>query len=235
MFYDLTGSLTFLATMFLNLYHGPWPPHPRQQMASFFIMVWAFRLGYFLFTRILQHGKDSRFDTVKHEPLRFLQYWTVQGLWVFLTCLPVLICSTKKDSNMRNPDWPVPSDLIGMLVFSLGLGLEMLADFQKFQWQNDWQHRDDFINIGLWGYSRHPNYAGEIVLHCGVLLLASGSYDRPVEWGLALLGPGFITTLLYGISLPMVERKANIRWKDNTSYKTYMQKTPAIFPFPKWS
>lgn len=235
MFYDLTGSLTFLATMFLSLYDGAWPPHPRQQMASLLIMVWAFRLGYFLFTRILQHGKDSRFDTVKHDALLFLQYWTVQGLWVFLTCLPVLICATKKGENVRNLGWPIPSDLIGMLVFLVGMGVEMLADFQKYCWHNDWQHRDEFINVGLWSWSRHPNYAGEMTLHFGVFLLASGSFTRPLEWVCAAMGPAFIVLLLYKISLPMVEKKANAKWKDDKLYKIYMQRTPAILPgVPKW-
>jgi len=235
MFYDLTGSLTFLATMLLSLYDGAWPPHPRQQMASLLIMVWAFRLGYFLFTRILQHGKDSRFDTVKHDALLFLQFWTVQGLWVFLTCLPVLICATKKGENVRNPAWPIPSDLVGMLVFLVGMGVEMVADFQKYQWHNDWQHRDEFINAGLWSWSRHPNYAGEMTLHFGVFLLASGSFTRPLEWVCAAMGPAFIVMLLYKISLPMVEKKANAKWKDDKLYKIYMQRTPAILPgVPKW-
>lgn len=234
-FYDLTGSLTFLATIFLSLYAGAWPPHPRQQMASLLIMVWAFRLGYFLFTRIIQHGKDSRFDTVKHDALLFLQYWSVQGLWVFLTCLPVLICATKKGEGVRNPAWPIPSDLVGMLVFLVGMGVEMGADFQKYQWQNDWQHRDEFINTGLWSWSRHPNYAGEMTLHLGVFLLASGSYTRPLEWVCAAMGPTFIVLLLYKVSLPMLEKRANARWKDNKMYKVYMQRTPAILPgVPEW-
>ncbi len=235
MFYDLTGSLTFIATMITSLNLSPaWPPHPRQQIGTLCVMLWAFRLGYFLFTRIVQHGKDSRFDTVKGQPLLFLQYWTVQGLWVFLTCLPVLILNSKKPENVRLPDSPAPTDVLGLLVFVLGLGTEMLADFQKYQWQNDWEHRDDWIYTGLWKHSRHPNYAGELVLHVGIFILASGAFQGPLEWGLAALGPLFVGTLLYQISLPMVEKKANQRWKDDKLYKKYLQETPAILPLPKW-
>lgn len=211
-FYDLTGSLTYIATVIASRSLSP-AREGRQLVATLFILVWALRLGLFLFTRVLRVGKDSRFDAVKDQALPFLQFWTVQGLWVFLCSLPVLILNAKEKGEERAA-WPGPTDAAGITLYLLGITTEvtrpthalmhrcltsrwkafrptgkvddtrththkqMVADLQKEAFLNDSRNRGKFIDVGLWRHSRHPNYCGEIMLWCGIFLLASGSFTR---------------------------------------------------------
>ena len=90
-FYDLTGSLTFVTLAVSSLLHGPSALAPRTRLMTGLVCVWAARLGSYLVTRIAHDGKDTRFDKVRDKPGRFLVFWTVQGLWCFVTSLPVLL------------------------------------------------------------------------------------------------------------------------------------------------
>ncbi|RUS23529.1 hypothetical protein BC938DRAFT_474995 [Jimgerdemannia flammicorona] len=76
--------------------------HPRQLLATGTTVVWSVRLGSFLFNRILQEGKDRRFDEVKHRPLIFSAYWCIQVFWVFTTVLPVYLVNTVPPRSARS-------------------------------------------------------------------------------------------------------------------------------------
>merc|ERR1711872_602661 len=103
-FYDLTGSATFLLVTVGGLCLGGGgrssilASSPRQLTTSGMICAWALRLGSFLFLRVLRSGEDVRFKSVKHGPPKFLVWWTIQGVWVFVTLLPSLILNLKRDS-----------------------------------------------------------------------------------------------------------------------------------------
>jgi len=86
-FYDLAGSLTYLILAKSTLAKSP--GGTRRSVNTHLMMAWAARLGSFLFYRVIKDGGDSRFDKVKFMPRVFLQYWLIQGVWVFLTGLPV--------------------------------------------------------------------------------------------------------------------------------------------------
>ena len=109
-FYDLTGSLTFVTLAVSSLLHGPSALAPRARLMTSLVCVWAARLGSYLVTRIAHDGKDSRFDKVRDKPGRFLVFWTVQGLWCFVTSLPVLLVNNAASQPAK---WGV-ADILGV-------------------------------------------------------------------------------------------------------------------------
>ncbi|KAA0185819.1 hypothetical protein HAZT_HAZT008884, partial [Hyalella azteca] len=169
-FYDLTGSSTFILVICL-CYRWHSHGHPRHVVQTSAILIWAVRLGLYLFSRILADGKDRRFDKIRDDPVRFFFAWTIQGAWVLVTLLPSLLCLT----NNRQPALGL-RDYLGWGVWGVGLLVEVVADHQKAAFRRDPANHDKFITTGLWSLSRHPNYAGEIILWYGLYLSASASF-----------------------------------------------------------
>jgi steroid 5-alpha reductase family enzyme len=224
-FYDLTGSLTYITLTTLTVLLIPQIDH-RAVLLLVLVVVWAARLGTFLFTRVLKAGKDDRFDEIKVDFGRFLLTWTLQGLWVTFTAAAAWGAIT---SSVRQPlDW---FTVIGLIVWLVGFIFEVLADAQKSAFKAQPENEGQFIKNGLWAWSRHPNYFGEIVVWIGVALIA-----LPVLRGWALLtliSPVWSVIQLTLISgVPMLEKKADQRWGDQADYQAYKQNTPVLFPWP---
>ena len=123
------------------------------------VAVWALRLGSFLFRRVRRDGRDGRFDEIKVDPLRFFMTWTLQGLWVLLTVAAALAIITGLER--RSIGWVA---IVGIVVWVVGFAIEVVADRQKSAFKQDPANQGRFISTGLWSWSRHPNYFGEIVL-----------------------------------------------------------------------
>lgn len=219
-FYDLTGAATYLTVLGIGLGFGA--PSARGTVAAALVAAWALRLGGYLAWRGLKHG-DRRFEEIKRSPARFLVAWTIQGLWVVLTALAALVA-------LVTPDQPPLGALdgLGVVIFALGFGGEIVADAQKAAFRAS--DPRGFITTGLWAWSRHPNYAGEITLWVGVLVLAVPALHGG-GW-LAVLSPAFVTLLLTRISgVPLLEASADARWGDDPAYQAYKARTPVLFPF----
>jgi steroid 5-alpha reductase family enzyme len=222
-FFDLTGSLTyiFVSTLALFLSAGV---DGRAILVWALVVIWAARLGTFLFRRIQKAGKDDRFDEIKPSFFRFLNVWTIQGLWVTITITPALVAITT--ANRKELDLFA---LIGFLVWVFGFAMEVAADYQKSRFNADPQNKGKFIKTGLWSRSRHPNYFGEIVLWVGVMLIA-----LPVLHGwqwIALISPAFVTLLLTRVSgIPLLEKKSDQKWGGQAEYETYKKQTPVLIP-----
>jgi len=224
-FYDLTGSFTYISITILAVLISP-TIDDRSVLLLAAVLIWATRLGTFLFGRIMQSGKDERFDEIKVSFVRFLLTWTVQGLWVSFTAAAAWTVIT---TTTRGPlGWPA---LIGFLVWALGFGFEVLADTQKSAFKADPENKGKFIDTGLWSWSRHPNYFGEIVLWVGVAIIA-----LPVLRGwqyVALISPLYVTAQLTLVSgIPILERKADERWGGQEDYEVYKERTPVLIPRP---
>ncbi len=222
-FFDLTGSLTYISIVLIALFLSD-PTNQRSQLLAALVLVWAIRLGTFLFRRIHKAGKDDRFDKIKPNFLRFFNIWTIQALWVTLTAAPAFIAIT---SNQQKELGIFAA--IGVLVWLVGFIFEVVADNQKTQFRNDPANKERFISTGLWSKSRHPNYFGEIVLWIGVLIIAI-----PVLQGwqwIALVSPIFVFFLLTRISgVPGLEAKANKKWGGQADYEAYKSSTPVLIP-----
>jgi steroid 5-alpha reductase family enzyme len=190
------------------------------------VAIWAGRLGTFLFRRIQKAGKDARFDEIKVSFIRFLNTWTLQGLWVSLTlaaALAAITTTTRKELGLFA--------LIGLVVWVFGFGFEVVADAQKSRFRADPQNKGKFINIGLWATSRHPNYFGEIVLWIGVAIIAVPVL-RGWQW-ITLISPVFVTLLLTRVSgVPILEKRADEKWGGQADYEAYKKRTPVLIPRP---
>jgi steroid 5-alpha reductase family enzyme len=222
-FFDLTGSITYLtvSTLALVLSAGA---DGRAILVWALVVIWAIRLGAFLFSRIKKAGKDDRFDEIKPSFIRFLNVWTIQGLWVTFTMAAGQVTITT--ANRKELDLFA---LVGFLVWVIGFTLEVVADYQKSRFNADPQNQGKFIQTGLWSRSRHPNYFGEIVLWVGVMIIA-----LPVLQGwqwVALISPVFVTLLLTRVSgIPLLEKKADQKWGGQADYEAYKKTTPVLIP-----
>jgi len=224
-FYDLFGSLTFM--LISHVSHSQSKMTIRQNVHSWMIFAWACRLGTFLFMRVLKEGQDRRFDQARDNPARFFVFWSVQGLWVWLTLLPSLILNTER----RNP--PVATrDYLGWALWTGGFLIEVVADMQKSIFKADPKNEGKFITSGLWSVSRHPNYFGEITLWFGIYLSCSSAF-RGVQY-FSVISPLFICFLLTRVSgVPMLEKSGLARWGHLPEYKKYLEAVPVLIPFIK--
>jgi steroid 5-alpha reductase family enzyme len=224
-FYDLTGSFTYLAVTGVALWLGA-APGVRSIVLAALVVVWATRLGTFLFTRILADGADRRFDAIKTSFVRFLVAWTLQGVWVSFTMGAALAAMT---SGREVPLGPTA--WIGLALWLLGFGIEAIADGQKRIFRARPANEGRFISTGLWAWSRHPNYFGEIVLWVGVAVVAFPALDG---WQLVtLVSPLFVTLLLTKVSgIPLLEERADARWGGEPAYEAYKAATPVLVPRP---
>ena len=234
-YYDLIGSLTYISTASLALLSSPLTS--RGVLLWALVVIWATRLGTFLFTRVRRAGKDDRFDTIKPSLPRFLSAWTVQGLWVSLTSAAALAGITASAESDWWPDGAgsagdVDAFLVtGLIVWLVGFAIEVVADAQKSRFRQDPANRSHFIRTGLWAWSRHPNYFGETVLWTGVALIAVPTLEG---WRYAVLvSPVFVALLLTrGSGIPLLERKADATWGGQSDYESYKASTPVFFPRP---
>jgi steroid 5-alpha reductase family enzyme len=224
-FFDLTGSITYISVTIIAVLLSP-EADSRSVLLLALVVIWATRLGTFLFRRIHKAGKDARFDEIKPSFIRFLTTWTLQGLWVTFTlaaALAAITTTTRKELGLFA--------LIGFLIWIFGFAIEVAADTQKSRFRADPENEGKFIDTGLWARSRHPNYFGEIVLWIGVAVIA-----LPVLRGWAwvtLISPVFVALLLTRISgVPMLEKRADEKWGGQEDYEAYKERTPVLIPRP---
>ena len=222
-YYDLTGTLTYLTVTASALFLSK-NIDTRAVILATLVVVWASRLGIFLFRRIQQTGKDDRFDEIKPNFLRFLNAWGIQALWVTLTAAPAIIAITAT----KRADIGVFA-VIGLVLWIVGFSIEVIADYQKSQFRKDPANHGKFIQTGLWSRSRHPNYFGEILLWLGVTIIAIPTLQG-WQW-VALISPIFVTLLLTRVSgIPMLAAKADKKWGGQKDYEIYKEKTPILRP-----
>ncbi len=221
-FYDLTGSCTYLAVVWLAVGLSG-ASDVRSLLLAGCISLWALRLGSFLFLRILKDGSDSRFDQIKPHAGKFLFTWSLQGLWVLITAG----CALAAISSGRDE----PAGLLeafGLILWIAGFAIEVTADHQKRAFRRA-HGSERFIDTGLWARSRHPNYFGEILLWCGIALIAAPAL-MGWQW-LTLISPLFVFLLLTRVSgVPLLERKAERRWGDDPDWQAYRANTPVLVP-----
>ena len=224
-FFDLTGSLTFISTVLFTLMVIP-EIYLRDFVIALLVIIWAVRLGSFLFLRVRKDGGDGRFDIMKTKFWWFLMTWNIQGMWVFLSLAAGLAAMT---SNQK-----LEADiylLIGLVIWIIGFAIEVIADNQKSKFRSNSENKDKFISTGIWSWSRHPNYFGEILLWIGITVIA-----LPVLQGwqfITLISPIFIIFLLTQVSgVRLLELRGKKKWGENEEYQRYIQNTSVLIPLP---
>ena len=224
-FFDLIGSVTYV-TVIIVVCCTPGIHLVNAVFLGILVAIWAVRLGTFLFLRLHRKGSDSRFIDIKPNPLRFFMVWTLQGLWVLVTFAAGLAAMTSNRVLSYSP-----ITVAGAVIWLGGFAVEVIADLQKKAFRSDQKNQGLFIMSGLWLFSRHPNYVGEITLWVGIALIAV-----PVlrEWQfVTMVSPVFVWVLLRWVSgVPLLEAQADQNWGENPEYRQYMESTPILFPNP---
>lgn len=222
---DFAGSTNFVLLAVLTLIlKGTW--HFRQIALTLLVVVWGLRLGVFLLMRILQWGEDRRFDEMRSKLGKLAIFWTFQAVWVWTVSLPVTVVNASdKDPSLK------AEDIIGWIMWSVGVAAEATADQQKLTFKNSPENRGKWCNVGLWKYSRHPNYFGEIFLWWGIFV-ASTPILEGAEW-LVILGPIFLTLLLLFVSgIPLLEDSADKKFGNVAEFRFYKRTTSPLIPLP---
>jgi len=224
-FYDLTGAFTYFSVI-LTAFALSQPLDLRAIIAGGLVLLWGMRLGGFLFLRIRQDGEDRRFREIKENPIRFLAAWTTQGLWVILTAACALANITT--TNRQSPDLFL---VLGVAIWVFGFAVEVIADRQKRLFRQNPTNKGKFITTGLWAWSQHPNYFGEITLWIGMAVIA-----LPILQGglwITLISPLFVFLLLTKVSgIPLLDRHAAKAWGDNPEYQEYCRRTSKLILRP---
>ena len=222
-FFDLTGSITYSSVFIYCIYLASsgdlnW----GSLVISILVILWAGRLGTFLFTRIAKDGEDKRFRTIKPDIAQFFMTWTLQGMWVSLCSLCAITGIASETGIIVNNIF-----YIGLVMFIGGFAIEIVADQQKSAFRAIPENRNKFITSGLWSKSRHPNYFGEITLWTGVAVMSFSSLSG-IEY-LTLISPIFTYLLLVKISgVRMLEGRGQKTWGNDEEYIAYMNNTPMV-------
>lgn len=221
---DLSYGLTFVIGAFASLLLGYSYISTFKWLLFFLITLWGIRLAGFLFVRILKMGKDSRFDEIREVPLKFVSFWILQAITVFIILLPsiyTLLLPINMEMNIFS--------YIGFLIAILGILVESVSDMQKFVFKSKEGNKGEWISSGLWKYSRHPNYLGEILMWFGVFI-----YVLPYLNGLAIftfISPVYITYLLLFVTgVAKLEKEYKERYKGNSQFKEYVRSTGVLLP-----
>lgn len=222
---DLTYSLSFFIITPLLLSAGS--RSPEQWIVALAIMLWALRLGSYLFRRILKIKKDDRFDDKRGSVITFMGFWILQTLAIWMILIPHSLFLTAV-----TPETSTLSTSAGFFIYLIGLVIESLSDSQKYRFRNNPANSGKWMDQGLWKYSRHPNYFGEILVWWGLFVLVIPSLSG-WSW-LTLWGPLSITLLLLFVSgIPLLEKSAQDKYGSDPAFADYKKRTRLLLPLPK--
>jgi len=197
----------------------------RAVLLYILVFIWGVRLALHIYIRNRGKKEDFRYkkwrqDWGKSFYLRsYLQVYLFQGLFLLLIISPVTVVSANQQTALN---W---LDFVGIGVWLIGFYFEAIGDYQLSRFINNPANKGKIMQSGLWKYTRHPNYFGEVTIWWGVFLIALSS-----PFGVyTIIGPLTITFLLLFVSgVPLLEKK----YKDDTRYQEYADRTSKFFPLP---
>lgn len=224
-FFDLTGTISYVSSVLFIFFKSNTVESINlgSLALSTFIIIWSLRLGTFLFLRIKKAGKDRRFNQIKKSFSWFFMTFSISGMWV-------TICSICALTGVANGIIFSSITIIGIVIFLIGFTIEIIADSQKTKFRAKDGNKDKFISSGLWKYSRHPNYLGEIILWLGISLISLSSLEG-FQY-VTLISPIFTYLLLVNVSgINLLEKSGDKKWGKLESYKKYKEKTPRLIWF----
>lgn len=223
---DLSYGLTFVLIV-VALVRDSRAEGAAPVVLAVMVIAWGLRLAGYLLYRIVHMGRDARFDGIREKFWSFFKFWLFQGLAVWVIMLPVTLWFSRP-GPLRPWMWA------GALVWLAGFVIETVADQQKFAFKQTEQGRSRWTDTGLWRYSRHPNYFGELLCWWGVFLFAAPGLGRWIPF--ALLGPLAITGIpLFATGIPTLEASARKKWGDDPAYQAYRRRTRTLLPWPNRS
>lgn len=218
---DISYGLSFIFLSVLVFFQQAYSAFKLILLALVF--TWALRLAAFLFIRIQKIKRDPRFDNMRDSFWRFLSFWILQGITVWVVLIPTILFFG------RDPLFHILMP-IGAAIWGIGLIFESAADQQKFRSKQ--KNKDRWVDTGLWRYSRHPNYFGEMLCWIGIYLFVVTALS--LEQALiAAWGPLFIIVMLLFVSgIPKLEKGARRKWGEDPEYLAYRARTSLLIPLP---
>lgn len=231
---DLAGSLNFIVLAVLSLVlQGVYDT--RAVVLTCLQVAWALRLGAFLLVRVLKRGKDERFDEMRANCLAFFGFWVFQILWVFLVSLPVVLansCGEQSDGSFGEA-----RDIIGIVLWTVGLAVENAADTSKSTFNDNPANKGKLLRSGVWKYSRHPNYFGEMLCWVGLTIAASANFgsNGGETWFyyVSAISPVFTFLVLMFLSgVPLAEDRYDERFGLSNEYLEYKRSTSPLILLP---
>jgi steroid 5-alpha reductase family enzyme len=225
---DIAWGLGFIGVAILTLFLSEGLT-ARQLIISVLIFIWGVRLALHIAIRKRGKGEDFRYAKWRRDwggwfVLRsYFQIFMLQGVFLFIISLPIMLVNISSRLDLTGMDF------LGVSVWLIGFFFEAVGDYQLKQFKQKVENKGKIITTGLWRYTRHPNYFGEVVMWWGIFLVALS-----VENGwIAILSPLTISFLLLRVSgVTMLEKK----YKGHPEFEAYAARTNAFFPWiPKGS
>ncbi|MEN8252766.1 MAG: DUF1295 domain-containing protein [Patescibacteria group bacterium] len=197
----------------------------RYLMLMLLLTIWSARLGVHIFLRNKSKGEDWRYRNWRKkwgkwwEIKAYLNVFLLQSCLLMIISVPIIWTAAYAWKPLGLVDY------LGVSIWFLGFLFESIADYQLFQFKKKASNKNKVLKTGLWRYSRHPNYFGELLVWWGVFMIALSAKDGLIS----IVGPLTITYLLTSVSgIPMLEK----RYEGNAGYKKYQETTSSLIPLP---
>jgi len=206
----------------------------RQVVVTALVCLTRLELAGFLLFRVLKRGKDSRFDDVRERCCVFLFFWVWQMFWVFVVSASVIYINAAghlAQEALTGYDWS------GWAIFVLGFLIQVWSDVDKYNFRANPDNSKKVCDRGLWAWSRHPNFCGEVLMWIGIFIAGVPVFlVSPPGWS-TIVSPLFtfaVLTLFTGI--PQAEGSNSKRWFDGGAaqqqYQIYFETTSPFWLFP---
>jgi steroid 5-alpha reductase family enzyme len=213
----MVSLITLLTSSNVNLF---------SLISTLFILIWGTRLSIHISKRFNNTKEDERYVKIKKEwknyhPLyEYIKIFLVQGILMYIISLSISVIN-----YIGSPDLNI-FFYTGSIIWMLGFVFEAVSDKQLKDFiQNKKSKENRIMDEGLWKYSRHPNYFGEITMWWGIFIISISTGF----WLLTLISPVTITYLIIKVSgIPLLEKK----YDDDPEFNKYKKKTSMIFPLP---
>lgn len=235
-----TGAFALAAIPYLqsSVAHIRW--------SSTAICLWGTKLALFLFYRATKVKHDNRLTDLLSTTGGAFQFWFITLVWNVIASLPYLIgLGSDRENSVAL--------VSGGILYSIGLAIESIADIQKYVFKQQTSSAGQFCNVGLWKYSQHPNWFGNLLLWTGILVMNLPALIEPMPAGtdhgfvsglllrvwsvrkllLGCLGPGFLWLLFNGQatgSITNAVELANARYGKDPEFVKYVKEVPLLIP-----
>ncbi len=234
---DLAGSLNFILLALLSYFGGGAFARGDARALALTVLACVSRaeLGAFLLYRVLRRKKDERFDAIRGSLPAFFAFWVFQMVWVWGVSLPVVFVNAGGGGGgggaLGASDWA------GVAIFAAAFALQVAADLQKDAFRAVAANAGRVCDAGVWRWSRHPNFAGEIIMWWAVLLLAAGAFAaEPAGWATAASPLLTMLILLCGSGMPTAEGDNQLRFMRTpeaaAAFAAYRNRTSPLVPLP---
>lgn len=230
---DFAGSMNFVLLGVITLVLGG-DYDTRQVVVTAMLCVSRVELALFLFYRVCKRKSDGRFDKIRGSFLKFLGFWIFQIFWVYGVSLAVIRINSAR--RVDSPPPIGPADVFGWVLWVFGFVIQFTSDLQKLWFRADPANNLKICNKGMWKYSRHPNYFGEICMWGGLFITGIPIWlsDGNADGWLTVISPVLtIVILLFLSGMPTAEGQSLKRYYTNgdalkNAYEAYRAETAPV-------